>query len=119
MKLKYIGPSQPLSLINGNTYDCIDIEGDMVRIIDEEELENNSQEELEKIIYNKSTESGYLYSVLTPIPSGLTECGVWEIIEDSNENDLLNTLNKYIKEYDKQEIKFNEIKEKIKFKYSK
>lgn len=113
MKLKYIGPSQMLSLTNGKIYECISVEEDLVRIIDDEELINNTSEELQNAILNKCTDFGYLYSILTPNPSDSSEYGVWEIIEDSRDRILQNTINKCIENYESKGNKFNEFKQNI------
>lgn len=88
MKLKYIGPSVELSLINGKIYDCVGIEDDLARIIDEEELINFTPGEIEKAKATGSTEIGYLYSILTPFASGSSKPGKWEIVEDTNDKML-------------------------------
>lgn len=119
MRLKYIGPSQPLSLTNQRIYDCTSVEKDLVRIIDDEELMNNTLEKLENAVINKCTEVGYLYSILTPIPSGSSEYGIWEIIEDSSDSILRNTMNECIEVYESKGNKFDDMKQNIILKYSK
>ncbi|WP_099335724.1 hypothetical protein [Clostridium cadaveris] len=88
MKLKYIGPSEDLSLINGKVYLCNKIEGELLRIIDEEELINYTEDEISEDINSGKCNIGYLYSILTPFSSGLSEFGVWEIVEDTNDKML-------------------------------
>lgn len=35
MKVKYIGKSDPLALLNGKVYECFSIEKDWYRVVDE------------------------------------------------------------------------------------
>ena len=71
MKVKYVGKSFGVEgLTDGKTYECINIENEMLRIID------NSGED-------------YLYSAINP--SSLEDaslCGKWEIIKDNKNKDL-------------------------------
>lgn len=97
MKLKYTGPSVELSLVHGKIYDCVGIEGELVRILDEEELINFTQDEIKNAKMNGGTEIGYLYSITTPFPSGSSQYGKWEIIEDTSEKTLEKTIVKYSK----------------------
>ncbi len=71
MKVKYVGKSFGVeSLTNGKIYECIAIEDEMLRIIDD------SQED-------------YLYSAIQPAAMDNFElCGKWEIIEDNEDGDL-------------------------------
>lgn len=94
MKLRYIGPSVELSLVNGRVYECVGIEGDLVRIIDEEELINLTQEEIDEAKSN-SSDIGYLYSIKTPFASGSSEHGKWEVVEDTSNDILQKAIEKY------------------------
>ncbi|MEG0873342.1 MAG: hypothetical protein RSD14_05165 [Clostridia bacterium] len=73
MKVKYIGETfGALSLTNNKIYECIEVDEltDMLRIIDD-------------------SEEDYLYSAINL--KSLTEaikCGIWEIIEDDENNTL-------------------------------
>lgn len=51
MKVKYIGESDPLALINGKTYEVISIEKDWYRIVDEEGIYEG--EEIPGYLYEK------------------------------------------------------------------
>ena len=76
MKLKYIGKSFGVeSLTNGKIYECIGIEDDMLRIIDD-------------------SGEGYLYSAIRPASLENSELfGKWEIIEDNKNKDLEKIIN--------------------------
>ncbi len=49
MKVKYIGESDPVMLINGKTYECLAQEHDRYRVIDEEGYDE--EEELQGYLY--------------------------------------------------------------------
>ena len=51
MKVKYIGESDPLVLINDKIYECLGEEEDSYRIIDEEGY--NDEEEIQGYLYPK------------------------------------------------------------------
>lgn len=71
MKVKYIGKSFGVEgLTNGKIYECIDIEGTMLRIIDD-------------------SGEDYLYSAIKPSSLENPELyGGWEIVEDNKNKDL-------------------------------
>ena len=71
MKVKYIGKSFGIEgLTDGKIYECVGIENNMLRIIDD------------------SGES-YLYSAYKPSSLDNPElCGKWEIIEDNEKKEL-------------------------------
>lgn len=75
MKVKYIGKSFGVEgLTNGKTYECIDIEDGMLRIIDD-------------------SGEDYLYSAINPSSlENSTLCGRWEIVEDNKNKDLEKAL---------------------------
>lgn len=77
MKVRYIGNSFGVEgLTNGNIYEVISIEKDMLRIIDD-------------------SGEDYLYSAVRP--SSLEDTkrfGKWEIIEDNENKDLERIINK-------------------------
>lgn len=110
MKLRYIGPTESLSLTNNKIYDCISVEDSLVRIIDDEELINFDDEELKNAIDNNDISYGYLYSIIKPKPSGSLEYGIWEIVEDSKEKILEKTIDKYIKMYNSKGNDFEKFK---------
>lgn len=65
-KVKYIGESfySGAGLTNGKIYDCIGIEDEFLRIVDDEEMD-------------------YLYSITKPAPlDGSAKGGRWKIVED-------------------------------------
>ena len=95
MKLKCIGPSVELSLVSERIYECVGIEDDLVRIIDEEELINLTQKEIDEAKANGSTDIGYLYSIKTPFASGSSKPGKWEIVEDTSDKMLQKAIEKY------------------------
>ena len=76
MKVKYIGKSFGVEgLTNGKIYQCIGIEEDMLRIIDD-------------------SGEDYLYSAIKPSSlEDINLCGVWEIIEDNENKDLEKLIN--------------------------
>ena len=84
MKVKYMGESFGIEgLTNGNEYEVIAIEDDMIRIIDD-------------------SGEDYLYSIVKPCSlENSNKCGRWEIIEDNENKDLekSNYIQKMIKEY--------------------
>lgn len=49
MKVRFIGKSDPLSLINGKIYECLAIENGLYRIIDEEGIDED--EEIQGYLY--------------------------------------------------------------------
>ena len=51
MRVKYIGESEPLMLINGKIYECLGIEEGWYRVIDEEGYDEN--EEIQGYLYPK------------------------------------------------------------------
>lgn len=59
MKVKYLGESDPVSLINGKIYECLGEENGLLRVIDEEGYDPDEEYQ------------GYLY-----------EKHIFEIIED-------------------------------------
>lgn len=74
MKVRYIGDTFGVcSLTNGKIYECIKVEKDMLRIIDDEEED-------------------YLYSA--KCPGSLTENlkGKWEIVEDNEKQELYKAI---------------------------
>lgn len=78
IKLKYIGEDIFLSLLNGKVYECIGIEDDLVRVIDEEKED-------------------YLYAILRPKPlDNSSKGGVWEVAENTKDKLFETNLNKYI-----------------------
>lgn len=74
-KVRYIGESFGVfGLTNGKTYDCLGVEGEFLRIVDDEEMD-------------------YLYSSMNPAPlDGSSKGGRWEVVED----DEIGTLSKAI-----------------------
>ncbi|MEG0297614.1 MAG: hypothetical protein RR620_12920 [Clostridium sp.] len=95
MKLKYIGETIILSLTNNKIYDVIEIDNDLVRIIDDEEED-------------------YLYSIIRPKPlDGSSIGGIWEVVEDNENNDLKNTLEESIDAYIQNGYDFENEKLKI------
>lgn len=74
MKVRYIGESFGLfGLTDGKVYECTGIQGAMLMIIDDEEFDDE----------------GYLYSIKNPSPAdGSSKGGIWEIIEDNENNEL-------------------------------
>jgi len=63
MKLKYIGESFGIEgLTNGTVYDCLGVEGDFVRVIDD-------------------SGEDYLYSRYNPGPIDGEPKGKWDVIE--------------------------------------
>lgn len=89
-----------LSLLNGNIYECVAIEDDLVRIIDEENED-------------------YLYAILRPRPlNGNSEGGIWELIEDTVDKQFENALNKYIELAENKGYDFMADKERIINKYN-
>ncbi|MEG0371603.1 MAG: hypothetical protein RR645_04830 [Clostridium sp.] len=78
IKLRYVGEDIFLSLVNGRVYECVDIEDDLIRVIDEEGED-------------------YLYAILRPRPlDGSSEGGIWEVVEDNEDKLFEKTLDKYI-----------------------
>ena len=75
MKVQYIGESFGVdSLTNGKTYECIGVEFDLLRIIDD-------------------SEEDYLYSSRNPRPlNGSSPGGVWIIVEDDEAGTLRKTI---------------------------
>ena len=71
MKVKYTGESFGVEgLTDGKTYEVIEIEQDMLRIIDD-------------------SGEDYLYSIIKPCSlEDSSKCGKWEIVEDSENRDL-------------------------------
>lgn len=71
MKLRYIGESFGVdSLTNGKIYECLRVDGGMLRVIDD-------------------SGEDYLYSVINPRPlDGSSKGGKWELIEDDEEGTL-------------------------------
>ncbi len=51
MKLKYIGESDPCSLIYGKEYECLGEEQDYYRVVDEEGMDED--EEIQGYLYPK------------------------------------------------------------------
>lgn len=84
MKVKYIGESFGVEgLTNGNIYEVIAIEDNMLRVIDD-------------------SGEDYLYSIIKPCSlESSNKCGKWEIVEDNENRDLekVNYIQKMIKEY--------------------
>ncbi len=74
MRVRYIGPSFGVdSLTSGKVYECIGVEFDLLRIIDD-------------------SEEDYLYSSINPAPLDRSSPGgKWEIVED-DENGTLRAL---------------------------
>lgn len=100
IKIKYIGEDIFLSLLNGKIYECIGIEDDLVRVIDEENED-------------------YLYAILRPKPlDNSSEGGIWEVIEDTEDNLFGKALNKYIESAKKRNYDFVSDKERILKKYN-
>ena len=77
MKVKYKGISFGVEgLTNNKIYECIGIEEDALRIIDD-------------------SEEDYLYSIVKPSDMiNLELCGKWEIIEDNKNEDLTKLFKK-------------------------
>jgi len=77
MKVRYVGESFGVDeLTNGKVYECIGIEFDLLRIIDD-------------------SEEDYLYSSINPAPTDRSSPGGrWEIVEDDSEGSLSKLLNK-------------------------
>lgn len=72
MKLKYIGESfySGEGLTNGNVYNCLGVEGEMLRVIDD-------------------SGEDYLYDSMNPGPlDGSSEGGSWEVVEDDAEGTI-------------------------------
>lgn len=76
MKLKYIGESFGVdSLTSGSVYECLGVDGGMLRVIDD-------------------SEEDYLYSVVNPRPTdGSSKGGKWEIVEDDEKGTLTKLFN--------------------------
>lgn len=74
MKVRYIGPSfGAVSLTSNKVYECIGVEFDLLRIIDD-------------------SDEDYLYSSINPAPLDRSSPGgKWEIVED-DENGTLRAL---------------------------
>lgn len=49
IKVKFVGESDPVSLINGKVYECLAIENGLYRIIDEEGTDDD--EEIQGYLY--------------------------------------------------------------------
>ena len=75
MKVRYVGQSFGVdSLTNGRTYECIGIEFDLLRVIDD-------------------SEEDYLYSSINPAPFDRSgPGGRWEIVEDDENGSLANLI---------------------------
>ena len=75
MKVRYVGESFGVdSLTNNKVYDCIGVEFDLLRIVDD-------------------SEEDYLYSSINPAPlDGSSPGGRWEIIEDDTAGTLANII---------------------------
>lgn len=73
MKVRYKGPTFGggfLGLTDGKTYECVGVEYDLLRIIDDEGED-------------------YLYSASAPAPlNGKTKPGKWEVVEDDEQGTL-------------------------------
>lgn len=53
MKVKFLGESDPVALINGKVYECLGIEDDSYRVIDEEGIDED--EEIQGYLYPMSS----------------------------------------------------------------
>lgn len=77
MKVKYVGETfgfGALGLTDGKVYECIGVEHDLLRIIDDEGED-------------------YLYSAKAPGSlNGLSSAGKWEIIEDDKAGSLFKAI---------------------------
>lgn len=51
MKVKYLGKSDPVALINGKIYECLGEENGLLRVIDEEGYDTD--EEYQGYLYSK------------------------------------------------------------------
>lgn len=51
MKVKYIGKTDPCSLINGKIYECIGVENGWFRVIDEEGIDE--EEDVQGYLYDQ------------------------------------------------------------------
>ena len=86
MKVRYKGPTFGggfLGLTDGKTYECVGVEYDLLRIIDDEGED-------------------YLYSASAPAPlngktkpgNGKTKPGKWEVVEDDEQGTLSRLISK-------------------------
>ena len=83
MKVRYKGPTFGggfLGLTDGKTYECVGVEYDLLRIIDDEGED-------------------YLYSASAPAPlNGKTKPGKWEVVEDDEQGTLSRLISRvYLK----------------------
>ena len=71
MKVRYVGESFGVdALTNGKTYECLGVELDLLRIIDD-------------------SEEDYLYSSINPAPLDRSSIGgKWDIVEDDEKGTL-------------------------------